>query len=306
MNILVTGATGTIGKPLCSFFLNHGFHVTALSRNEHAARKILPENCSIVEWNEQDTSWSWSAGCDNIDTVVNLAGAPLADKRWSRSWKEQILNSRINATKAVVNAIIEKKIRPKTLINSSAVGYYGSHPDRSFSENDPPGDGFLSEVCQQWEHEAKRAESAGVRVVPIRTGVVLSKEGGTLKKMATPFKLCLGGYFGSGSQWFSWIHVNDVIFSIQHIIENPAITGPVNIVSPEPVPFKTFAQSFGAVLRRPVFISIPRFPLRIRFGDMADMLFDSQKVKPDVLLTSGYTFHYETIEHALKNLLSTG
>ncbi len=306
MNVLVTGATGTIGKPLCAHFLNNGFHVTALSRNAHAARNVLPEGCSIIEWDARDTELSWSAGCENIDTVVNLAGASLADKRWSRSWKNQILNSRINSTQAIVNAIIEKKIRPKTLVNSSAIGYYGFHPDRNFSEKDPPGDGFLSDVCQKWEHEALRAESAGVRVVPVRTGVVLSKDGGTLKKMVTPFKLCLGGYFGSGSQWFSWIHVHDVILSIQHIIDTPAITGPVNIVSPQPVPFKTFAQSVGAVLRRPVFISIPRFPIQIRFGDLADILFESQKVNPDVLLSSGYTFHYETIEHALNNLLTTG
>ena len=305
MNVLITGATGTIGKPLCAFFLDKGCRVTVLTRNESTAKACLPEGCSIVEWDVHDADLSWTNRCDKIDTVINLAGAPIAEKRWSHLTKNLILTSRIASTKAIVQAIIKNKIHPKTLISASAIGYYGFHQDHFFSEQDLPGDGFLSEVCRKWEHEAKRAESADVRVVIARIGIVLSRDGGTLKKMLAPFKVCLGGYFGSGSQWFSWVHINDVIFSIQHCLETVTLSGPVNIVSPNPVSFKSFAKTFGAVLRRPVLIPIPRFPLWIRFGELVDLMFKSQKVNPQVLLESGYFFHYETIEHALKNLLTT-
>ena len=305
MDILVTGATGTIGKSLCAFFLNKGYKVTALTRNESTAKACLQEGCSIVEWDVHDTDLSWANQCEKIDTVINLAGAPIAEKRWSHSTKNLILNSRIASTKAIVQAIITNKIQPKNLISASAIGYYGFHHDNLFSEQDLPGDGFLSQVCGKWEHEAKQAESAGVRVVNARIGIVLSRDGGTLKKMLIPFKLFLGGYFGSGSQWFSWVHINDVIFSILHCLETVTLSGPVNIVSPNPVSFKTFAKTFGSVIRRPVLIPIPRFPLWVRFGELVDLMFKSQKVTPQVLLKSGYSFHYESIEHALKNLLTS-
>jgi len=307
MNVLVTGATGTIGRPLCTHLLNKRFVVSALTQNKKSAAGFVDSRIRLIEWNPYSGEPDWTSCLteERIDAVINLAGENLSKKRWSKAHKERILKSRIAAARTIVNAVREKKIAPHTLVNASAVGYYGFHPDHVFNEDDSAGEGFLSRVCEEWETEAAKAGSFGVRVVRMRTGMVLSRDGGTLKEMLPVIKMNLGGYFGRGSQWFSWIHVEDMVRAIQYILEREDITGPVNMVSPEPATNKQFVKVIGKVLGKPTIFSIPRFIIWLRFGEMADLLYKSQRASPKRLLEAGFSFLYNDIEKAVEHLLGS-
>ncbi|MCP4727359.1 MAG: TIGR01777 family protein [bacterium] len=303
MKVLVTGGTGTIGKPLCDELLRQKFAVAALTRNMNDAREIIHARTHILEWDPSKHDIFWAEKCGEIDAVVNLAGAPIADKRWTRERRKLLMSSRINAAETIIRAINENKITPKVLINTSAVGYYDIHPDKEFTEEDNPGSGFLSEICKEWEKTAVKAEDLGLRVCRIRIGAVLSKNGGALQKMLPIFKLGLGGKLGNGSQWFSWIHITDIINAIIHLISNNTLKGAFNLVSPQPVTNREFTKAMSNALNKPAFLTVPKAALRLRFGELTDILTGSRKVLPKRIGDSGFQFTFREILPALEDLL---
>ncbi|MFC1492402.1 TIGR01777 family oxidoreductase [candidate division KSB1 bacterium] len=304
MKILVTGGTGTIGKQLCDELLRKKFAIAALTRNVKTARDIIHARTHILEWDPSKHDTAWAEKCGEIDAVVNLAGAPIAGKRWTRERRKLLMSSRIHAAETIIKAVKEQKIKPDVLINASAIGYYDLHPDKAFTEDDGPGSGFLSEICKEWEKTALMAEESGVRVCRIRIGAVLSKDGGALQKMLPVFRLGLGGRLGNGSQWFSWIHITDIINSIIHLIGNNTLQGAFNLVSPQPVTNTEFTEAMSNALNKPAFFTVPKAVLRLRFGEMTDILTGSQKVLPQRLTDSGFQFTFPGILPALKDLLS--
>ncbi|MFC1513410.1 TIGR01777 family oxidoreductase [candidate division KSB1 bacterium] len=305
MNTLIAGATGTIGRTLCPYLLNNDFRIFVLTRNKVYAESTLDKDIKIIEWtlNSNDDWWK---ECGEIDVVINLAGASIGEKRWTKKQKDIILSSRINATRILVSAIKEKRINPSLFINSSAIGYYGydnNNPDYLFNEQDGPGTGFLSEVCEKWENEALKADTSFSRIVIHRFGVVLSSNGGTLQKMIPPVKYYAGGIFGSGDQWMSWIHIEDLHEIIRFTIENHNISGTYNAVSPNPTNNKIFVNTLGEILKRPVYFRIPRYLMELALGNMAELIFESQKVEPKRLLEAGFRFKFPDLKEALKSLL---
>jgi uncharacterized protein (TIGR01777 family) len=239
---------------------------------------------------------------DGADGVIHLAGEPIAAKRWSDKQKERIRSSRILTTRALVEAIAKAKERPKFLLNGSAIGYYGAHGDETLTEEAHPGNDFLARLSIEWEKEATRAEEHGLRVIRLRTGIVLGKGGGALAKMLLPFKLFIGGPLGSGKQWMSWVHLEDEIGLIQLLIENPQARGAVNATAPNPVTMKEFCQTLGRALHRPSWAPVPAFVLRLMLGEMAEMLLTGQRVLPEKALSLGYRFRYPDLREALRAL----
>jgi uncharacterized protein (TIGR01777 family) len=236
-----------------------------------------------------------------IDAVIHLAGEPIIARRWTDEQKRLIRDSRVTGTRNLVAGIEVSTHKPAVLVCASAVGYYGERGDEPLEENSPPGEGFLSDTCKDWE--AAAASVSGVRSVQIRVGVVLATEGGALQKMLTPFKLGVGGPLGSGRQWFPWVHIKDIAGIFRHAMVTASLRGPLNGVAPEPVTNAEFTRALGAVLHRPAFLPVPEFALRALMGEMADVLFVSQRVLPTAALASGYEFHYPLLEGALAQLL---
>jgi uncharacterized protein (TIGR01777 family) len=234
--------------------------------------------------------------------VVNLAGEPIAGKRWSKEQKEKLRSSRIDATRAIVRAIAKANAKPKVLLNASAVGYYGAHGEETVTESTPAGSDFLSRLCADWEAEALKAEAQGVRVCRIRTGIVLGKGQGALAKMVPPFKMFVGGPLGSGQQYMPWIHIEDEIGLLLFLIENESARGPFNATAPNPVTMEEFARALGEVLDRPSWVSVPPSALALLTGEMADMLLTGQRAVPDAATKLGYTFKYSNIGAALQSL----
>lgn len=301
MRIIITGATGLIGKSLCKQ-LNPNYEIVALSRNIERAQTSLGPNVKIVKWDGISTN-QLAKYIDGAFAVINLAGAPIASGRWTHAKKQRILQSRLDATKAIADAIVSAKNKPRVLIQSSAIGYYGFGHTEALDETSPPGEGFLADVCKEWEFQAKPVESVGTRCVIIRTGIVLSHEGGALPRMITPFKFFLGGYPGSGQQWVSWITLEDEVAAIRFLMENPQMSGAFNLTSPNPVTMKRFCQTIGDILKKPCWLAIPPLVLRLIFGKMADeTLLCSQDVIPKRLLDSGFTLKYTNITEALENI----
>ncbi|HEX8088395.1 MAG TPA: TIGR01777 family oxidoreductase [Blastocatellia bacterium] len=300
MKILITGATGLIGRRLCQLLTGEGHKVVALSRSPQRAKDI-----AIVE------AHKWEPGVgpppdealNGVDAVVHLAGEPIATRRWSDEQKGRIRESRVASTRNLVNALRLMAIKPRVLVSSSAVGFYGDRGDELLIESSAAGTGFMSEVCESWEQEAERARLFGVRVVEVRTGVVLSAEGGALKKMLPPIKLGVGGPLGSGKQWFPWIHIEDIVGIFRHTIHSPSLSGPVNGTAPGLANNAEFTKQLGRVLHRPTFLSVPEFALRGLMGEMADVLLGSQRVIPKAMLDDGYKFQYPALTLALENLL---
>lgn len=301
MHILIAGATGLIGKALCGHFLDTGYAITALTRDSGKAQNTLGSSVTCIDWKPgQDDSWAEK--CDSVDVVINLAGAPVAEGRWTPAVRKRIRDSRIDATRSIISAVNSGKITPKNVLNASAIGYYGFDPEREYIESDGSGDGFLAEVCREWEAEARKLTAAGVDLTILRIGVVFSAGGGALTKMLLPFRLGLGGILGSGKQWVSWIHIDDITAAIDYIIHNDS-PGTVNLVSPESVRNSELTRELASVLRRPAFFPVPSFVLRALFGEMSDILLKSQKIIPKSLLDSGFTFTYPGLKTALDHLL---
>jgi uncharacterized protein (TIGR01777 family) len=243
-----------------------------------------------------------AAKLEGTGAVVHLAGEPVA-QRWTRAAKERILTSRAEGTSRLVETLASLVQRPTVLVSASAVGYYGARGDEVLTEQSAPGEGFLSEVCIEWEKAAAKAEDLGIRVVRLRLGVVLGRDGGALAKMLPPFRLGAGGRLGSGDQWMSWIHLDDVVGLIRHAIDSPALSGPVNATAPAPVTNAEFTRVLAAALNRPAVLPVPAFALRLLYGEMSEILLGSQRVMPAAAQSAGFQFRYTDLSRALRNLL---
>ncbi len=300
MRLVIAGGTGFIGSALCTKLLDQGHSLTLLTRSQSPS-SVSP-NRKWITW-EPGSVGVWEQAVDGVDGVIHLAGEPIAAKRWTEAQKEKIRSSRINTTRALVAAIAKAKEKPKFLLNSSATGYYGPHGDETLAEESEPGKDFLSRVCTDWEAEARKAEGYGLRVIRLRTGIVLGKGGGALSKMVPPFKLFAGGPLGTGNQWMSWIQLEDEIGLILFLLEHPNANGAVNATAPNPVTMKEFCKTLGRVLRRPSWAPVPSFALRLLLGEMADMLLTGQRVLPAEAQKLGYSFRYPTLYEALQALM---
>jgi uncharacterized protein (TIGR01777 family) len=242
---------------------------------------------------------------DGIEGVVHLAGENIAGGRWSRKRKARILDSRVNGTGVLARALAEAAPGPRVLVCASGVGFYGDAGDSALDETAVSGEGFLADVCRRWEAAARPAAEAGVRVVHLRLGMVFGAGGGALGRMLTPFRMGLGGVLGHGRQYMSWIAMDDVVAAVEHVLNTPALAGPVNVTAPYPVTNEEFTRALGRVLRRPTFLRVPAFALRLRFGRMADeLLLAGARVEPVRLQQSGYTFLYPEVEAALRHAVA--
>jgi uncharacterized protein (TIGR01777 family) len=297
MRLVIAGATGFIGTRLCDELLAQGHALTVLTRS--SPRGGHSGTRRWLHWTP-GTLRDWDAALDGVEGVINLAGEPLADKKWTHTQRRRIEKSRVDATSSLVQACAKAKQKPNFLINASAVGYYGPCGDEIVTEENPPGSDFLGMLCQQWEEEARKAEELGMRVVRLRIGIVLGPGGGALPKMAEPFKPFIGGRLGSGKQWMSWIHRDDLIRLIIFAMEHSEALGPINATSPNPVQNKEFSRVLGHVLHRPAWAPVPAFALRLALGEMADMLLTGQRVVPAAAGNLGFEFEHADLHDALE------
>jgi uncharacterized protein len=298
MRIVVAGGTGFLGQPLVGRLERDGHEVRVLSRR--------PGSPKDVAWTPDGTTGPWAAALDGADAVVNLAGESIAGSRWTAAHKNRVRDSRLQATRSLVAAIRQAGRRPAALLSGSAIGYYGPRGDETLTEDAPPGDDFLATVCTEWETEALRA-SDHTRVVLLRTGIALEKDGGALPQMALPFRLFAGGPVGSGRQYYSWIHRADWVDLVVWALRTNSVSGPLNLTAPNPTRNSEFARTLGRVLRRPAFMPAPAFALRIALGEMADALLSSgQRVVPARAEASGFQFQYSTLEPALRAIFASG
>jgi uncharacterized protein (TIGR01777 family) len=295
MNILLTGSTGLIGSALREYLGSQGHKIYPLHRNPSTETRHywFPEENRIHLDDEI-----------KLDTVIHLAGENIADSRWSRKKKDRILNSRVQGTRLLAETIAELKHKPELLISGSAIGYYGDTGDNTVDEDSNVGTGFLSDVASQWESATQAAEDSGIRTIHIRTGIVLSPDGGVLQKMLLPFNMGLGGVVGNSRQYMSWISINDVVRIIDHMLNTEKLSGPYNLVAPQPVTNYTFTKSLGRALHRPTISPLPAFAARMMFGEMADaLLLSSSRVAATRLNTLGYTFVDNELDQTLSRLL---
>jgi len=295
MKVAITGSSGLIGTSLVSF----------LSEKSVTVSKILRENPKDdnISWKPEDGDWN-SAFTGGVDGIVHLAGENIASGKWTRKKKEKIRNSRIEGTKKLCEHILKLPTPPSVLVCASAIGYYGNRGVEFLNEGSSRGSGFLPDVCLGWEEAAESVSKAGVRVVSVRFGIVLSKDGGALAKMMTPFKMGMGGKIGSGTQYMSWVAMDDVTGAIYHTLVTGSLKGPVNVTAPNPVTNKEFTNTLGEVLKRPAVVPMPAFAAKLAFGEMAnDLLLASTKVAPKRLSDSGYEFQYPELENALRHIL---
>ncbi len=301
--IVITGATGFIGRALCED-LCKDYKVVGLSRDIRRASGLIGDFAEIFEWDGRTTG-TWIRQADGAFAVINLAGDNVASGKWNRYKKAGILHSRLDATRAIIAAIKQVDNKPSVVIQSSAVGYYGSCGIQKLNEQSPPGKGFLADVCKKVEFCTEQMENLDVRLVVTRTGVVIGSGGGALPKLVRPFKFFLGGHPGSGRQWFSWISLEDQVAAIRFLLENEDQQGVFNLTSPNPVTMKKFCKALGRVLHRPSLFFVPGFVLRLRFGEMADeMLLSGQRVVPERLINAGFNFEHPEIKQALSAVLS--
>lgn len=300
--IIITGATGLIGRKLVSALQNNGDEVIIFSRDIKKAKSIFQNVKEFVEWDFRKPE-QWNAKIKNCDAVIHLAGINLFSKRWDESFKKAVLESREVSTINLVDAIKSCANKPEVFISASGIGYYGDCGDEVLNEESSAGSDFLADVCKVWESEAAKVEEAGVRSVRIRTGLVLSTEDGALKQMLPPFKFFIGGPLGNGKQWASWLHIDDIVGIYLHAIDNNKLRGAVNAASPNPVRMKEFAKTLGIVLHRPSLFPVPKFLLKIVVGEAAEVVTASQRVDVKKLLSSGYKFKFEKLEEALTDLL---
>jgi uncharacterized protein len=292
--ILVSGVSGPIGAALLPSLKARGFNVTRLVRGG-------PSADGRVSWDPAQPLPPDSVS--GFEAVIHLAGETVVG-RWTEEKKRQIRSSRVLGTRNLAQALAKAPQRPRLLISGSAIGYYGDRGEEILGENSASGKGFLPEVCREWEAATQPATDAAIRTVQIRIGVVLSPDGGALQKMLLPFRLGVGGNMGNGNQWWSWIHVQDLVGAVHHILKNDLLQGPVNVVSPRPVSNSDFTKTLASVLSRPAIFPMPAFAARLAFGQMADeLLLASQRVEPAKLVASGYPFQYSDLKKALQEIL---
>lgn len=302
MKILVTGGTGFIGKVLCEQLAVAGHQLRVLSRRP-SARPAGLRNVEMVAFPPPGDAALWQDAVRDCDAIVNLAGESIAEGRWTEARKKALRDSRVATTRAIVEACAALPKKPQVIVSGSAVGFYGPHGDEALDETSPAGKDFLAGICVDWEAEARRAEDLGIRVVLLRIGVVLGPEGGALAKMVPPFKMFVGGPLGSGTQWMSWVHVDDVCGLIAYALGHP-ISGPVNATAPDPRTMRDFSKALGAALGRPSWAPVPAPVLRIALGEMSDMLLTGQRVLPKVAESAGYRFRHPKLDEALRAVLA--
>ena len=292
MNILITGGTGFIGSTITKFFLQQNNYITILSRGRSKVLKPVRVIESINQINANE----------KINIIINLAGSSI-NKKWNKTYKEILISSRVEVTKSLITLIKALKEKPDLLISASAIGYYGTQNNKYLDETSSYIDDFTHELCNLWELEAQKAQELGVRTCITRLGVVLGKNGGVLEKILPLFKLGLGGNIGSGKQFFSWIHVDDVIGIFNFLISNKEQKGIYNLTSPSPTTNSQFTKALSRTLKRPDFFTVPSFLIKMVFGEMGDkLLLNGSAVYPKKLLDNGYEFKFKTIESALKNI----
>lgn len=300
MRIAITGATGFVGRQLTARLLLAGHAVVAFSRDPERAAYVLPARCRAAAWDPE----AGRIAADGVDAVVNLAGAGVADGRWTAKRKALIRDSRVNATRFLVATLAALPVerRPRALLSASAVGYYGDTGATLVTETSPPGGDFLAEVCQAWEREALAAEALGVRTAVFRIGVVLDRDGGALARMLPAFRSRLGGRIGSGEQWMSWIHRDDLVELMLFALTHDDVRGAINAVAPEPVTNTEFTATLARCLGRPAVVPVPTFALRLALGEMADVLLTGQRVRPDVAERLGFEFRHPDLRAALADI----
>jgi hypothetical protein len=300
--IVVTGATGLIGKTLCKRLIQRGDEVTVFTRNISLAKHLIPNANEYVYWNEYESK-GYSDHLEGKDTVVHLAGANIGSKRWTGKYKDEILRSRLVSTRILRRSLDRTNDIPKSYITASAVGFYGNTLFDTVTENFPNGNDFLSRVCRLWEAESNYVEEMGLRRAIVRTGIVLSPEAGILNKMIKLFKYYLGGTLGNGRQYFSWIHLEDIVNIYIFLIDNTNLSGIINGTAPNPVTLNEFTQTVGEVLNRPANFRYPGLFLKILLGQSAETILLSQKVIPKRLLENGFSFKFGFIDGAMNDLL---
>lgn len=302
MIILVVGGTGFVGSKLRHELVLTGHEVIVLTRDESRAQSILGSSIKVFAWDDLKSKQAVDL-LKNVECVVNLAGESIGNSHWTKKKKERILNSRIDTTREIISAIESQLLNPKILVNASAIGFYGPCGDEEISEYAGAGKDFLANVCKAWEEEAFKAEKLGLRVSTVRIGLVLGK-GGALDKMTLPFKFFMGGTIGVGTQWVSWVHIDDLVKLIRFVIETNSISGPVNAAAPQPVNMQEFCKLLGKVMNRPSWLNVPGFMLRIILGEMSGMLLNGQRVMPKKILQAGYNFKFPTLKDALEDILT--
>lgn len=296
MKILISGSSGLVGTALTLFLQAKGHELLSLTRSKNRE--------SSIYWKPEEGLLDPEI-LNTVDAVIHLAGENLANKRWSPAQKRKILDSRVMGTQLLAETIANAEKPPKIWISASAVGFYGNSGDQFVDENSPAGTGFLADVCKRWEAATQKAENASARVVHLRTGMVLSSEGGALKKMLPPFRMGVGGQIGDGRQYISWILLEDMVHAIDHILNHDSLSGAVNLVTPEPVTNQQFTKTLGAVLHRPTLFPLPAFMAKILFGEMAnELLLSGTRALPTKLLESGYSFLYPKLTEGVEHLLA--
>ncbi len=299
MKVLVTGASGFVGRRVVAQLLQKKIEVVVLTRNLPKAVIILGSECRYVQWMDQ-TTLPPAEAFEGVDAVINLMGENIGGKKWDESQKKKIYDSRINSTRLLVDAIKALPKKPRALINASAVGIYGNRGDETLDENATSGSDYLAGVCKDWEAEANKARDMKIRVVLMRTGVVLGKGGGALTKMLPIFKLGLGGRLGSGKQYMSWIHVDDLAAMYVHAVMDPTMDGPYNATSPYPATNAEFTKALGKRLKRPTLFPAPEFAIKKALGEMSTIVLDGQKVVPTKFKDKKFQFKSATLEKTLK------
>ena len=300
--IVIAGATGFIGQKLTSRLLDLQTPVVVLTRKPASGMPTRRGLCRYEQWDGKNQG-DWAKHIDGADAVVNLSGQSVASGRWSKARKQELYSSRMDSTNALVEAIGASTVKPSVFLNASAVGYYGHVEQGAVTEDHPPGNDFLGRLCADWESAALSARAFGVRVVLLRTGIVLGSEGGALQRMIFPFELFAGGPLGSGDQWFPWIHEEDEVRAILYAIGRSSLSGPVNLSAPESTTMREFSDALGRALHRPSALRIPAFLLRALLGEMADVVLSGQRIVPQKLMKEGFEFSFPTLPGALADLL---
>ncbi len=296
MHILLTGGTGLIGRKLCQHWLAQEHQLTVWSRQPASVARLCGRAVRGIGRLED-------LGSEPVDAIVNLAGAPIADRPWTDSRRQLLWKSRIGLTEQLVAWLEQREQRPAVLVSGSAVGYYGDGGERELTEQSQPvRKDFASDLCIAWEETAQRAEALGIRVVLVRTGLVLASEGGMLKRLKVPFKLGLGGPIGNGRQFMPWVHIDDQIALIDFLVHKADASGPYNACAPEPVRNREFARRLGRALHRPAFMPLPGLVLRATLGEMSDLLLGGQRARPVRLLAEGFGFRFNDLQTALDDL----
>ena len=306
IKIVVTGATGFVGVKLVERLQALGDRIVVLARDSSKANRQFPPesfpNVEVIGYNPFELG-DWAKAISGSDAVINLAGEPLAGVRWTDKRKQEIRDSRILTTKVLVNAIAQAEVKPKVLISGSAIGYYGTSLDKSFDEYGYAGDDFLANVCKDWEAAADAVTDLGVRLVKLRTGIVLGM-GGAIGKMLPIFQVGGGGKIASGKQWFSWIHRDDLVELIIYALQNPQITGALNATAPKAVTNEDFTIAFAKAIKRPAFLPVPAVALILLFGESATVLVDGQRVLPHKAEINKFAFRYPDIDSALGQIFA--